>query len=245
MTLSETLIRFAHVSKYYGDRAVVKDFNLTVLRGELLTLIGSSGCGKTTVLKLINGLLLPERGAVFVDGKNTASTNLTALRRTVGYSIQHVGLFPHMTVFKNIAYVPCLFGKQDKQRLKDTVADLLRITGLSPDLLNRYPAELSGGQCQRVGIARALAGSPSILLMDEPFGALDAITRKTLQTEIRRIHRELGITILFVTHDIKEALALGTRVLVMNNGTVEQTGTPAEILRQPETAFVSRLTQDT
>ncbi|MDL2237941.1 ABC transporter ATP-binding protein [Christensenellaceae bacterium OttesenSCG-928-K19] len=241
---AEPIIRFEQATKSYGEFAALEAFTLEVLRGEFLTVIGSSGCGKTTILKMINGLLLPDNGSVWVDGEDTADADLIALRRNIGYVIQNIGLFPHMNVWKNIAYVPSLLNKQDKDRTKKAVSRLMGVVGLDEDLMGRYPSELSGGQQQRVGIARALAASPYILLMDEPFGAVDEITRKMLQEEIKRIHHELDVTIVFVTHDIREALTLGTRVLVMDNGHIEQLGTPEEILAHPATDFVAALTED-
>lgn len=238
---NDNVIRFEQVSKSYGDHEILHDFSLEVKRGEFLTVIGSSGSGKTTVLKMINGLLSPDSGAVYVDGKDISKENLTLLRRNIGYVIQGIGLFPHMTVWKNIAYVPDLLNRRDKERTRKAVERLIRVVGLSRDMLGRYPSELSGGQRQRVGIARALAANPDILLMDEPFGAVDEITRKALQQEIGRIHDELGVTIVFITHDIKEALTLGTRVLVMNRGEIEQSGTPEQIQNSPATSFVKEL----
>ena len=237
------IIRFEHISKSYGEFCVLHDFNLEVMRGEFLTVIGSSGSGKTTVLKMVNGLIIPDGGKLFVDGQDISGTNLIELRRKIGYVIQNIGLFPHMTVWKNIAYVPSLLNKQDKERTKKAVARLMDVVGLSGDLMRRYPSELSGGQQQRVGIARALASNPYILLMDEPFGAVDEITRKMLQEEISRIHKALNVTTIFVTHDIREPLKLGTRVLVMDAGRIEQLGDPDEIIHHPATDFVARLTQ--
>ena len=235
------IIRFDHVSKEYGGHAVLKHFSLDIAKGEFITVIGSSGSGKTTMLKMINGLLIPTQGTIYIDGKDISKENLTLLRRNIGYVIQGIGLFPHMSVRKNIAYVPELLNKRDKQRTARAVERLIKVVGLEEEMLERYPAELSGGQRQRVGIARSLAANPEILLMDEPFGAVDEITRKMLQTEIARIHQELGVTIVFITHDIKEALKLGTRVLVMSNGKIEQIGTPEEIKNNPATDFVKEL----
>ena len=237
----EECIRFDHVTKRYGEHIVLQDFNLTVYRGEFLTMIGRSGCGKTTALRLINGLLAPDEGAVFVSGRNVAETDLIALRRGIGYAIQGVGLFPHMTVAKNIAYVPSLSKAWTKAETEAQVTRLLQVVGLSPALAGRYPRELSGGQQQRVGIARALAGEARILLMDEPFGAVDEITRRSLQKEISRLQKELDITIVFVTHDIKEALRLGSRVLVMEEGRICQLDTPENIKAHPADAFVREL----
>ena len=235
------IIRFDHVSKEYEGHTVLQDFSLDVTKGEFITVIGSSGSGKTTMLKMINGLLTPTRGIIYVDDKDISKENQTLLRRNIGYVIQGIGLFPHMSVRKNIAYVPELLNKRDKLRTARAVERLIKVVGLEQEMLDRYPAELSGGQRQRVGIARSLAANPEILLMDEPFGAVDEITRKMLQTEIARIHQELGVTIIFITHDIKEALKLGTRVLVMNNGKIEQIGTPEEIKNHPATDFVKEL----
>lgn len=237
----EECIRFEHVSKRYGAHTVLDDFNLTVQRGEFLTMIGRSGCGKTTALRLINGLLTPDEGAVYVFGKDVAQSDLIALRRSIGYAIQGVGLFPHMTVEKNIAYVPSLSRAWPKAKVRERTAHLLEIVGLDSTLAERYPHELSGGQRQRVGIARALAGEARILLMDEPFGAVDEITRRSLQKELARLHKELGITVVFVTHDIKEALLLGSRVLVMAQSRIVQLDTPENICAHPANEFVRDL----
>lgn len=237
----QDVIRFEGVSKAYGKNLILNDFNLKINKGEFLTIIGSSGCGKTTMLKLINGLLTPEGGKVYVNGEDISRVNQIGLRRRIGYVIQGVGLFPHMNIRKNIAYVPNLIKKDDKIEVVSKVEKLIKIVGLSEDMLDRYPSELSGGQRQRVGLARALAASPEILLMDEPFGAVDEITRKLLQEEILRIYKELNVTIVFITHDIKEALKLGTRVLVMDKGKIIQIGSPAEIKENPRTDFVRKL----
>lgn len=237
----DTVIEFRHVTKSYGDTTVLKDLNLKIGRGEFVTMVGSSGGGKTTTLKMVNGLISPTSGEVIVGGKNVRDCDLIKLRRSIGYAIQGSVLFPNMTVEQNIAYVPSLWNGRDHERTRRAVLKWMDIVGLSDDLLDRYPAELSGGQQQRVGIARALAASPNILLMDEPFGAVDAITRSQLQDEIKRIHRETGITVLFVTHDISEALKLGTKVLVIDGGTVRQYGTPREVLEHPADDFVKRL----
>lgn len=240
---TDAIIRFDHVSKSYGENLVLADFNLSINKGEFVTVIGSSGSGKTTMLKMINGLLAPTLGTIYIDGKDIARENQTLLRRNIGYVIQGIGLFPHMSVRKNIAYVPELLNRRDKKRTARAVERLIEVVGLEHEMLERYPAELSGGQRQRIGIARALAANPEILLMDEPFGAVDEITRKMLQNEIARIHQTLGVTIVFITHDIKEALKLGTRILVMDKGKVEQDGTPEEITLSPATAFVKELVQ--
>lgn len=239
---SDTIIRFEHIGKTFGENVVLQDFNLDIHKGEFLTVIGSSGSGKTTMLKLINGLSVPTSGRVLIDGKDISRENQTLLRRNIGYVIQGIGLFPHMKVKANIAYVPNLLNRKDKERMRGAVERLIQLVGLDKEMLDRYPSELSGGQRQRVGIARALAANPEILLMDEPFGAVDEITRQMLQNEIARIHRELGVTIVFITHDIKEALKLGSRVLVMDHGKIEQLGTPEEIRLNPATGFVRQLT---
>lgn len=236
-----TAIQFEHIKKTYGTKTVVQDFSLSVEKGDFVTVVGSSGCGKTTILKMVNGLILPDSGRILVDGRDIAGEDLIMLRRNIGYAIQGSVLFPHMTVEKNIAYVPNLLNKNNKQKTRAAVEKWLKIVGLDEDMLKRYPDELSGGQQQRVGIARSLAASPDILLMDEPFGAVDEITREQLQDEISRIHRQTGITILFVTHDISEALKLATKVLVMDQGAIQQYGAPEEILKNPATDFIKKL----
>jgi ABC-type proline/glycine betaine transport systems, ATPase components len=241
-TKNETsMIRFEGVSKFYGENEVVSNLCAEIHRGEFVTVIGSSGSGKTTALKMVNALIQPDQGAVWVDGENIAQVDHIMLRRHIGYVIQGTGLFPHMNVWKNIAYVPNLLNKSDKERTRRAVSRLMDVMGLEPDMAARYPSELSGGQQQRVGIARALAASPDILLMDEPFGAVDGITRHMLQNEILRIHRDLNVTILFVTHDIDEAFKLGQRVMIMDRGKLLQFSTPAEIQQQPADTFVSAL----
>lgn len=236
-----TAIEYRHVKMAYGDKVIISDFSLSIEKGEFVTIIGSSGCGKTTILKMVNGLIMPVEGDVFVNGKNTKEVDLTQLRRNIGYAIQGSVLFPHMTVEKNIAYVPNLSGKTDKKQISETVSQWMELVGLEESLRKRYPSELSGGQQQRVGLARALAASPDILLMDEPFGAVDEITRAQLQTEFRQIFEKTGITVLFVTHDISEALKLGTKVLVMCQGEIQQFASPEEIVNNPATDFVAQL----
>lgn len=237
----DTIVRFERVSLSYGENQVLKDFSLEVPRGQCLTIIGSSGCGKTTMLKMINGLLTPDTGRILVDGQDISQTDLTRLRRGIGYAIQNVGLFPHMTVRQNIAYVPSLSKQWDKETERRQVAELLKTVGLEEVMADRYPSELSGGQKQRVGIARALAAKPSLMLMDEPFGAVDSITRKGLQKELKRLHKELGLTILFVTHDIREAMALGDRILIMEAGKILRLDSPEAVKADPGSEFVARL----
>lgn len=239
----ETAIEFRHVRKAYDDNVIIPDLSLKIEKGEFVTIIGSSGCGKTTTLKMINGLYEPTSGDVLVNGENIREKDMIQLRRSIGYAIQGSVLFPNMTVEENILYVPSLWNKKDKKRTEAAVDKWMKITGLDPGLKDRYPSELSGGQQQRVGIARALAASPDILLMDEPFGAVDAITRGQLQEEIRGIHQKTGITILFVTHDIEEALKISTKVLVMDKGEIQQYASPQELLRHPATDYVKKLVE--
>ena len=234
-------ISFKHVVKRFGDTAAVDDVNLSIEDGAFITIIGSSGCGKTTLLKMVNALVMPDEGQVIVHGRATTDVDPIELRRMVGYAIQGSVLFPHLTVEQNIAYVPRLLNRGDRRRTKAAVDKWMDLIGLPVDLKERYPAELSGGQAQRVGIARALAASPDILLADEPFSAVDAITRTSLQDEIKRIHQQTGITVLFVTHDIDEALDLGDQVLVMEAGRAVQFAAPRDVLRTPATDFVERL----
>ena len=226
-------IRFCSVGKKYNGTEVLKDLSFSIAKGELITVIGSSGCGKTTMLKLINGLLTPDSGKICINGENIAETNQIELRRRIGYVIQNIGLFPHLSVEKNIEFIPHLL-KYDKKNAARIARRLIETVGLSADLLSRYPNELSGGQKQRVGVARALAASPEILLMDEPFGALDEITRTKLQKELLKIRRELDLTIVFITHDLKEASKLGDRIFVMDKGTLVSVCTPKELRKQYE-----------
>lgn len=234
-------ISYRNISKSYGDKVILSDINLDIEAGAFVTIIGASGGGKTTLLKMVNGLVVPSGGELFVHGENICDLDIIRLRRSIGYAIQGSVLFPHMTVEENISYVPRLWNKGDRKRTKRAVQKWMEIVRLPESLRGRYPDELSGGQQQRVGIARALAASPTILLMDEPFGAVDEITRAELQDEIRRIHWETGITILFVTHDIREALHLGTRVLVVAAGRIQQYAAPDELRGAPATDVVARL----
>ena len=239
--MDNPIIEFKNINLSYGKNCVLKDFNLSISEGEFLTVIGTSGCGKTTVLKLINGLITPQSGDIFIEGKNINDLNLIKLRRSIGYVIQDIGLFPHLTIEKNMSYVLDLDKNNPKEQTKQRVLVLSKIVGLSEDMLKRYPSELSGGQKQRVGIARALSSKPKILLMDEPFGAVDEITRKKLQDEIKKIYNSINVTIGFITHDIKEALKLGTKVLVMDAGKILRYDTPENIVQNPNNDFVSRL----
>lgn len=237
------MIRFEHVNKSFGAEKVLVDFSLHIEEGEFLTVIGRSGCGKTTMLRMINGLQTPDSGKILVEGNNVAEADLIALRRRIGYVIQNKGLFPHMTVEENITYVPVISGKKEKQENRQLAMRLLKTVGLPQEMADRYPAELSGGQQQRVGIARALAADAKILLMDEPFGALDEITKRAMQDEMLSLQKKLHMTIVFITHDIREAMKLGDRVLVMEQGRIAQIGTPQEIREYPADDFVRELTQ--
>lgn len=235
------MIRLEHVTKSFDNQKVLDDFSISIEEGEFLTVIGRSGCGKTTMLKTINGLHRPEQGRVYVEGKDISKEDLIAVRRKIGYVIQNKGLFPHMTVEKNITYVPVISGKKEKKANHELACRLIKTVGLDPAMLSRYPSELSGGQQQRVGIARALAADAKILLMDEPFGALDEITKQAMQDEILNLQKKLGITIVFITHDIREAMKLGSRVLVMDKGKIVQLDTPEKIKNEPVNEFVYQL----
>lgn len=235
------MIRLEHVTKSFDNQKVLDDFSISIEEGEFLTVIGRSGCGKTTMLKTINGLHRPEQGRVYVEGKDISKEDLIAVRRKIGYVIQNKGLFPHMTVEKNITYVPVISGKKEKKANHELACRLIKTVGLDPSMLSRYPSELSGGQQQRVGIARALAADAKILLMDEPFGALDEITKQAMQDEILNLQKKLGITIVFITHDIREAMKLGSRVLVMDKGKIVQLDTPEKIKNEPVNEFVYQL----
>lgn len=236
------IIRLEHVTKSFDGQKVLDDLSLSVNEGEFLTVIGRSGCGKTTMLRLINGLQKPDSGKVYVEGEDVDNTDLIALRRRIGYVIQNKGLFPHMTVEKNISYVPVISGKKNKEENHRQALRLLKLVGLEESMAGRYPSELSGGQQQRVGIARALASDAKILLMDEPFGALDEITKRAMQDEVLSLQAQLHMTIVFITHDIREAMKLGDRVLVMEQGKIAQLDTPEMILRCPVDDFVRDLT---
>ena len=237
------MISFKHISKSFdgGQSVAVDDVSFDVRDGETLVLLGSSGCGKTTLLKLANRLLEPTSGIIEVDGRNLAEQDPISLRRRIGYVFQGTGLFPHMTVEENVAMVPRLLGWSSEKR-RERAHELLRTIGLDPETYaRRFPEELSGGQQQRVGVGRALAADPAYLLMDEPFGALDALTRDTLQQELLALKERLKKTIVFVTHDIFEALTLGDRIVVLHAGRLAQIGTREEILRKPATDFVREL----
>ncbi len=224
-------VEFCDVTFRIGDRVILDHLSFRVERVETLILLGRSGSGKTTALKMVNGLLFPSSGTILVDGRPTASWDVIALRRGIGYVIQEVGLFPHFGVGQNIGLVPRLEGWPE-ERIRGRVQELLEQVGLDPhDFLNRRPRELSGGQRQRVGVARALAADPHLLLFDEPFGALDPVTRLELQDQFRALRDHLGKTSIFVTHDVREALRLGTRIALLDRGRLEILATPEEFLR--------------
>jgi osmoprotectant transport system ATP-binding protein len=233
-------IEFKGVTKRYPDGTVaVDDLNLTVEDGTITVFVGPSGCGKTTSLRMINRMIEPTSGTVLLDGKDIRDSDPALLRRGIGYVIQHAGLFPHRTVLDNVATVPLLSG-WDKGKARKRAAELLETVGLPSELGKRYPAQLSGGQQQRVGVARALAADSPVLLMDEPFSAVDPIVREELQDELLRLQTQLGKTIVFVTHDIDEAVRLGDKVAVLRvGGVLAQYGTPADVLRHPVDDFVA------
>ncbi|MCG3142159.1 MAG: Carnitine transport ATP-binding protein OpuCA [Anaerolineae bacterium] len=236
-------LAFQHVSKTFpsASHAAVHDCTFEVAAASFVVLLGPSGCGKTTLLKMVNRLLEPSAGEIFLDGKNIHAMDATALRRQIGYVIQQVGLFPHLTVAQNIAVVPELLG-WTKARIAARTDELLELVKLDPEQYRaRYPAQLSGGQQQRVGLARALAADPQLLLMDEPFGAIDAITRASLQDEMLRLKNAISKTILFVTHDVEEALRLADKIVVLRAGEVVQYDTPHALLTQPANEFVRAL----
>jgi osmoprotectant transport system ATP-binding protein len=237
------MIELKDVSKSFdrGRTRAVDNVSLKVVTGETMVLLGTSGCGKTTTLKMINRLLEPDSGTIEMDGLNVLELDPVGLRRSIGYVFQGIGLFPHMTVGENVAIVLRVLGKDKKERQKRAF-ELLALVDLDPEqFAHRWPQELSGGQQQRVGVARALAADPEYLLMDEPFGALDTITRDGLQREILRLKRELQKTIVFVTHDIIEALTLADRIAVMHAGKIEQVGTKTEIFHKPASDYVRSL----
>ena len=236
------MIEFKEVSKTYpgSDRPVVNDLSFEILEGEVCVLVGPSGCGKTTTMRMVNRLIEPTDGEILINGEPNTSMSGTQLRRKIGYAIQQIGLFPHRTIAENIATVPSLLG-WEKGRTKTRVDELLELVGLDPNVYRaRYPAELSGGQQQRVGVARAMAADPPIMLMDEPFGAVDPITRERLQDEFLRIQQEIRKTIVFVTHDIDEAIKMGDKIAILKQGGIlAQYDSPENILSRPNSEFVA------
>lgn len=231
---NEIAVEFHNVTYFLNDRPLVSDLNFSVQRGEILVLLGRSGCGKTTTMKLINRLLNPSSGEVRIEGISTKEWNPIILRRHIGYVIQEIGLFPHFTIAKNVGLVPSLEGWK-RDRITQRVNQLLELVGLDPkEFAQRYPHELSGGQRQRVGVARALAADPPLLLMDEPFGSLDPITRIGIQKEFLQLQKRLGKTVIFVTHDIQEAFLLASRIGFMELGKILLIDTPSEFLKSQE-----------
>jgi len=232
------MIEFQNIGKSYGGVRAVEGLNLHIELGELVVLIGPSGSGKSTALKMINRMVDHDQGRILFEGREIYSFDVRDLRRRMGYAIQSVGLFPHWTVERNIATVPHLLG-WSKESISQRVTELLTLFDMAPELFRqRYPHQLSGGQQQRVGVARALAADPAVLLMDEPFGALDPVTRTALQLELKRVHQTSGKTIVLVTHDIDEALLLADRIVLMNQGQIVQVATPLELLSSPASDFV-------
>ncbi|MEC0532511.1 choline ABC transporter ATP-binding protein OpuBA [Bacillus spizizenii] len=232
------MLTLENVSKTYkGGKKAVNNVNLKIAKGEFICFIGPSGCGKTTTMKMINRLIEPSAGKIFIDGENIMEQDPVELRRKIGYVIQQIGLFPHMTIQQNISLVPKLL-KWPEQHRKERARELLKLVDMGPDYLDRYPHELSGGQQQRIGVLRALAAEPPLILMDEPFGALDPITRDSLQEEFKKLQKTLHKTIVFVTHDMDEAIKLADRIVILKAGEIVQVGTPDDILRNPADEFV-------
>lgn len=232
------MIQFENIVKKYHQKTVINNFSLTINDGEFVVLIGPSGCGKTTLLKMINRLIEPTSGKILIDGKDILSMNIIELRRNMGYVIQQTGLFPHMTVRENIELIP-LLKKEDPEEVLLKTKELLKTVGLDPvDYIDRFPNELSGGQQQRVGVARAFATNAEVILMDEPFSALDPVTRNSLQDEIVQMQKELGKTVVFVTHDMDEAIRLADRICLLKDGDILQYDKPDEILKNPSNEFV-------
>jgi len=232
------LLEFKNVTKKYQDGTVaVKDFNLHIKKGEFVCFIGPSGCGKTTTMKMVNRLINATEGTILVDGKDIKKQNAVQLRRSIGYVIQEIGLMPHMTIEENIVLVGTLL-KWPKEKKKERARELLKLVNMPEEFLQRYPHELSGGQQQRIGVLRALAADPPLILMDEPFGALDPITRDGLQEEFKKLQKELNKTIVFVTHDMDEAIKLADKIVIMKDGQIVQADSPNEILRNPANQFV-------
>lgn len=233
------MITFEHVVKKYGDKTVIEDFNLTIKSGELVVFIGPSGCGKTTLLKMVNRLIEPTSGKIYVNGKDITREDPIELRRNIGYVIQNVGLFPHMTIKENLEIIPKVKG-ENPEAIEEKTVRLLNLVGLDPEeYMYRFPGELSGGQQQRVGVARAFSTDSDIILMDEPFSALDPITRSSLQEELFNMQQELRKTIIFVTHDMDEAYKIADKICIINEGKILQYDTPENILKNPANDFVA------
>lgn len=235
------MIEFDHVSKLYGNHSALKDFSLTAPSSKITVLMGLSGSGKTTLIRMVNKMVTPTAGTVSIDGVNIAGVDAVTLRRSIGYVMQEVGLLPHKTVLENVALIARIAG-QNKDDAKRNAIEMLTLVGIDDRYFDRYPSQLSGGQQQRVGVARALATKPNILLMDEPFGAVDPIVREELQDELCRIQGELELTILFVTHDRHEALTIADQLVVLSDsGHIEQAGTPDQLTTRPANSFVRKI----
>jgi osmoprotectant transport system ATP-binding protein len=240
LVAGDAMIRLENIRKVFpgSRRAAVSDLSLDIGRGECVTLIGPSGCGKTTTLKMINRIIEPTSGLIEIDGRDAMAIPAHELRRSIGYVIQQIGLFPHRTIAQNIGTVPALLG-WEQPRIDERVAELVEVVGLDAEMMARYPSELSGGQQQRAGVARALAADPPVLLMDEPFGAVDPIVRKRLQSEFHDLQGRLSKTVVFVTHDVDEAILLGDRMAILNiGGIIEQFEAPESVLAEPASEFV-------
>jgi osmoprotectant transport system ATP-binding protein len=231
------IVEIKNLTKKYGDNIVLNNINLNISEGEFIIILGPSGCGKTTLLKIINNLIEFDTGEVFIKGKSIKEIDPIELRRNIGYVIQQIGLFPHLTISQNISYVLDLQKITDEKQI-ERAEELITLVGLDSSFLNRYPGELSGGQKQRIGVARAIAADPEIILMDEPFGAVDEIVRKSLQEELKQLQKRLKKTIVFVTHDIDEAIKLGDRIIIMNQGQIEQGGSAEDFLFHPANDFI-------
>lgn len=247
--MSDFILEYKDIYLKYKntDAPTLKNINFKVKQGEFITILGNSGSGKTTLIKLVNRLLVASQGVIVLNGEDILNKDIFELRRNIGYVIQQVGLFPHMTIKENIAIMSTIM-KEDKKETTKRVIELLELTQLPTDkeFINRHPWQLSGGQQQRVGLARALCANPEILIMDEPFGALDVVTRKELQKELMTIQRKFNKTIMFVTHDLKEAVSMGDRVMVVNDGEIQQFDTPKELVFNPANEYVANLfTADT
>jgi len=235
------VIEFVNASKTYGDVVALADFSAVVPSGTITVLMGLSGSGKTTAVRMVNKMVIPSSGAVLIDGADIAAQNAVTLRRSIGYVMQDIGLLPHKTVLDNVALIASIAG-QSRETAQRNAREMLTLVGIDPSSFGRFPRQLSGGQQQRVGVARALATKPNILLMDEPFGAVDPIVREELQDELLRIQRDLKLTVLFVTHDRQEALKLADQLIVLSQqGMIEQSGTPRELTKKPANDFVRKL----
>ncbi|HGA4347790.1 TPA: ABC transporter ATP-binding protein, partial [Streptococcus agalactiae] len=236
----EPIIEYQNINKVYGENVAVEDINLKIYPGDFVCFIGTSGSGKTTLMRMVNHMLKPTNGTLLFKGKDISTINPIELRRRIGYVIQNIGLMPHMTIYENIVLVPKLL-KWSEEAKRAKARELIKLVELPEEYLDRYPSELSGGQQQRIGVIRALAADQDIILMDEPFGALDPITREGIQDLVKSLQEEMGKTIILVTHDMDEALKLATKIIVMDNGKMVQEGTPNDLLHHPATSFVEQM----